>query len=91
MIQKIQEVYGSIMTEFLRNPTMNTPELRSGILERLCRELPGAGVKCDEENNPPEIIDQNVLVARISWIQDGGLMHTNLYFGDYESIRNLKK
>lgn len=36
---------------------------------------------CDETNNPPNIIDSNILIARIYWKNDGKVKYIDLTFG----------
>ena len=44
-------------------------------------------VICDEENNTPEVVDKNILVARVEWRLnklDETIHYVNLTFGDVE-------
>ena len=44
-------------------------------------------VICDEENNTPEVIDKNILVARVEWKLnklDETIHYVDLTFGDVE-------
>jgi len=44
------------------------------------------GVKCDEENNPPEVVDDEVIIAKCIWESknNGSFKSINLVFGNEE-------
>lgn len=51
-------------------------------------ELPECRIKCDEENNPPDVVDSCSLVARASWTDARyGEMYIDMVFGPHGQIR----
>lgn len=45
------------------------------MLKKYFRYLPYLNIKCDEENNPPEILNNNNLVARIMFEDVSGIKY----------------
>jgi hypothetical protein len=92
MINKIQEVYERINNEFLSiSPfgILNDKKIRLEFKERLENEFTNTFIKCDEENNPPEVIDNCLLVAKLSWIGNNKYKYCDLIFGQPEQVIKL--
>ena len=89
MINKIQEVYERINNEFLSvSPfgPMNSQNYRAKFKERLEKELDNSVIKCDEENNPSNVIDSCCLVARVFWTENHQQKYCNLVFGQPDQV-----
>ncbi|MBN1637343.1 MAG: hypothetical protein JW866_00120 [Ignavibacteriales bacterium] len=90
MIDKIIKTYENL--NGLLNHKFNDAKTREYIRLQLQNELPNCGIKCDEENNSPEIIEKCVAVARVQWIN--GAMEINyvdLIFGSPEQIKAIQQ
>lgn len=93
MINKIKEVYIRINTEFLSMcpfGPMNTKNFREKFKQRLESEIENSIVKCDEENNTPDVIDSCCIVAKVSWIEGNIEKYCNLVFGQLEKTLELQ-
>ncbi len=88
MLNKIQEVYERINNE-LPFGTFNDKKFRTEFKERLQNEFINCNIKCDEENNPPEVIDNCCLIAKVSWIENNKLKYCDLIFGQPEQAIKL--
>jgi len=71
---------------------MNTKDTREWVQKTLEGRLKkfGVVVKCDEENNPPDVIDQNLLIARLmrtKYDKSPGYTFMDLIFGKEENVR----
>jgi len=92
MIEKIKEVYERINNEFLsQSPfgAMNTKQFRIDFKQRLENEIVNSVIKCDEENNLPEIIYFCCLVAKVSWMENHQEKCCNLVFGQPEQVMKI--
>ena len=90
MIEKIQKVYDEIKHKYSNGE--NNTKVRLLLKTELLFELgDDVEVKCDEENNSPDIIDFNCLVAKIVWDKvSGAYKYTNLVFGDEHNIGQVQ-
>lgn len=43
-------------------------------------KLPGYIIKCDEENNPPSVVDSQNIMARVSKIVNGTTFYVDIIF-----------
>jgi hypothetical protein len=70
----------------------NDSKLRSYVKKYLEKGLPGATVKCDEENNAPDVVDGNCLVARVCWDKKdlGETVYRTLIFGEESQVEKFK-
>lgn len=81
-IQNIKRVYVGLK----ENLSLEMPfsSCMKYVRDRLLTMVKGKGirVKCDEENNPPSVLDDNDLIARVYW-HDERLVtkYTDLHFG----------
>ena len=94
MIEKIQEVYERINNEFLSMSTfgpMNSKNYRTEFKQRLENEIVNSVIKCDEENNPPDVIDFCCLVAKVSWTENHQQKYCDLIFGQPEQVIKLQR
>ncbi len=63
----------------------NTPENRNIICNMLYKELPNIdSIRCDEKNNTKDIIDENKVIARVTYFKRYGEenYYVDLVFGD---------
>lgn len=66
MIDRIKEVYEELSNEINQGNLYNNKETRSFIKNKLNEKLgTDLFIKCDEENNPPDIVISNTLLARV--------------------------
>lgn len=86
MLEQIIKTYEAINAELLINTPYNDLPTRDMIKASLERELENCFVKCDEENNPSEVIEQCIAVATVEWFGDEGLHTIDLVFGRPEQI-----
>jgi hypothetical protein len=94
MIEKIQEVYERINNEFLSKSLfkpMNNKSYRAEFKQRLENEIVNSVIKCDEENNPPDVIDFCCLVAKVSWNENHQRKCCDLIFGQPEQVIKLQR
>ena len=94
MIKKIQEVYERINNEFLSMSPfgqMNSKNYRTEFKQRLENEIVNSVIKCDEENNPPDVIDFCCLVAKVSWVENHQQKYCDLIFGQPEQVIKLQR
>jgi hypothetical protein len=89
-IEEIRIIYEKLNNKLLFNPTFHNSKIfREKFRKKFQNKVTGIYVKCDEENNSPEIIDMNCLVARLFWVENNILYHADLVFGDPNQIRNI--
>lgn len=70
MMKRIEEVY-EWMNGILNNEKFTNDEItRRYVINRLQNKLENGIVQCDETNNPPEVIDQNILIVKVMWNAD---------------------
>lgn len=94
MINKINEVYNRINNEFLTMGPfgpMNTRNFRLEFEQRLANEFIDCIIKCDEENNSPNVIFLCCLVARVSWYENYEQKYCNLIFGQPEQAMKIQQ
>lgn len=69
-LARINKVYEKLNSRFADGSYMNTPITRKAIKLTLEKELGhDIQVKCDSENNPPNVIDNQILICRVSWCE----------------------
>lgn len=91
MIEKIQKVYDEIKHKYSNGE--NNTKVRLLLKTELLFELSDkVDVKCDEENNSPDILNFNCLIAKIVWNEElnGGYKYTNLVFGMKHNIGQVQ-
>jgi len=90
---KVKRTYEIMLDDIINHPFyFNDKDFRLAIVERLKSEVKSEIIViCNEENNPSSIIDQNALVAKVLWKEDGYDFYTNLIFGSPETIEKLQK
>lgn len=94
MIEKIKEVYERTNNEFISMSPfgpMNSKNYRTEFKQRLENEIVNSVIKCDEENNPPNVIDLCCLVAKVSWVENHQEKYCNLVFGQPEQVIKLQR
>lgn len=86
MGEKIERVYKEINESLLNSMPFNEPKTREWVRNTL-REAFGnlTAIKCDDENNPPIVVDQQLLIAKIMWNADYcnqyGYKYVEMIFG----------
>ncbi len=92
MLQKIQEVYERLNVELVATGKFNTKDYQLEIKQRLEKELPSCNIKCDIENNPPDIIENCCLVAMVYWANNSkNMQYTHLVFGQESGVQGVYK
>lgn len=97
METKIKEVYEKINNELLEQYPFGGPfnddETREEYRIRLKNEIGDVEVKCDLDNNPPEIVDECVLVATVRWTPKNSqeTKYYHLVFGQPEQAMKILK
>ena len=96
MIHKINKIYQSVMSELAFPGNFNTKETRQKYTVLITTKLNDVTkqefqIKCDEENNSIELIDDCLLCVRISWKYDASpaYKYVDLIFGNIEQIKKL--
>lgn len=99
----IKDVYYKLNEEFLSEQPSNTKQTRFETIWKLMHPIEkrfdnlvkeekrfsniDIRIICDEENNTPEVIDKNILVARVEWKLnklDETIHYVDLTFGNVE-------
>jgi len=87
MIKKVIKSYETLNALLNHDMPFNDKSTRLMIKSRLESELPNTEVICDETNNPPDIINACVCVARVMWMEKGmEIKYVDLIFGNPEQI-----
>jgi hypothetical protein len=95
--KRIEETYKFVNDLLLNTTPMNTKETRHYVVELIQKRIDfQVIVKCDEENNPPEVIDENILIAQLFWNTPydakGPQIHrSTLVFGEESQIDKYQK
>lgn len=86
MKEKIQRIYDKIKHRY--KDKENTEKERLLLKTELLYELGELfEVKCDEENNTPDILNYGCFVAEVSWDKEyGTYKYINLVFGNEKNI-----
>jgi len=91
MIDKIIKSYEKLNKSLLRKKPFNNEETRNKVAVRLESELQYCNIICDETNNPPEIVDKCICVARVEWLNMGVVLnYVDLVFGNAKQIAKIK-
>ena len=99
----IKDVYYKLNEEFLSEQPYNTKQTRFETIWKLMHPIEkrfdnlvkeekrfsniDIRIICDETNNPPEVVDDNILVARVEWKLnklDETIHYVDLTFGNVE-------
>ena len=102
-LEIIKDVYYKLNEEFLSKQSYNTKQIRFETIWKLMHPIEkrfdnlvkeekrfsniDIRIICDETNNPPEVVDDNILVARVEWKLnkfDDTSHYVDLTFGDVE-------
>jgi hypothetical protein len=66
--RRIEDTYKFVNEILLNTTPMNTPETRRYVVDLIQKRIEyNVIVRCNEENNPPDVIDQNLLIAELLW------------------------
>ena len=99
MKEKIFKFYEKLNHDFLNSSQFNNKETRDKTRKKLFSYLItfdpiDLKVKCDEENNSPDIVDQQCLVAKVSWKERINSIETSfadLVFGQPEQVSIIQQ
>lgn len=92
--KRIEDTYKFVNDLLLNTKPMNTPETRKYVVELIQKRIDHQViVRCNEENNSPDIIDQNLLIAELLWnlpydIKEPQMLKSILVFGDKVAVEN---
>jgi hypothetical protein len=91
MRAKIEDAYKFVNDTLCNEMPINTQTTRKWVIEKLEAKLEHeVVVKCDEENNPPDVINQCLLVAKVMWNSDylntWGYKYVTMIFGQPEAV-----
>jgi hypothetical protein len=95
--KRIDDTYKFVNELLLNTTPMNTQETRKYVVELIQKRIDHEViVKCDEENNSPEVIDMDLLVAELFWnvpydAKTPQIQHSILVFGKQEQIDKYQK
>ena len=95
-VERLEVSYKFINSVLLGTKPMNEKKTRQWVTKTLAGRLSkyGVVVKCNEENNPPNIIDKNLLIARVmrNHANDQpGYKFINLIFGEFEQVKKYNE
>jgi hypothetical protein len=90
-LEKVIQVYEKLNTLYMNQQLMCSPQTRKVIKSDLENELgQDFKIKCDEENNPPCIVDAQIVVARVRFDIDPSMpdfyKYIDLIFGDPNTV-----
>ena len=94
--KRIEEAY-NFVNDILCNEKnkMNTPETRQWVIKLLQGRLDAVVVRCNEELNSPDVIDQNLLVAEAMWNSDYSneyqIKKVLLVFGEIQQVEKYQR
>ena len=101
VLNAIKIIYRELNNEFLATQPYNNPKTRFETVLRITEQLHSLEVNkfrviIDETNNPPEVVDGNIMMARIEW--SGRVLgehqyidqYIDLVFGDVETGWDFK-
>ena len=94
--KRIESTYEFINELLLNTIPMNTPETRKYVADLIQRRVNfNVIVRCNEENNPPDAIDGNVLIAELMWnrpydVSTPQLRKSTLIFGDKKAVEKYQ-
>jgi len=95
MNEKIERVYKEMNESLLRTMPFNEPKTREWVCSTLQQAFGNlTAIKCDDENNPPDVIGQRLLIAKIIWNIDCsnqyGYKYIDMIFGNPDAIEKYK-
>lgn len=91
-MERLETSYKFINSVLLGTTPMNDKKTRQWVTKTLAGRLSkyGVVVKCNGENNPPNVIDQNLLLARVMRTDPkctAGFKYVDLLFGELEQVK----
>ena len=94
-MERVEDSYKFINSVLLGTTPMNENQIRQWVTKTLEGRLKKYGVvaKCTEENNTPEVIDGNLLVARLmrrNPDNSPGFRFMDLVFGEEQKVRDFQ-
>lgn len=82
-MEQIKEAYYTLNQEFLITQPFNTADTRHKTTQALIKLLPfTTRVICDLANNPPDVIDDNIMIARVEYTRRMKFHYVDLTFGN---------
>lgn len=92
MIEKIVKTYKKINKSLMKKKALNNKETRDYVAARLENDLQNCNIFCDETNNPPDIINKCICIARVSWLNHNrNLNYVDLIFGSASQVAKIKE
>ena len=70
--------------ELFRNS--NNTAIRLFVFWKLKEKIGNIEIICDETNNTPEVINNNIVIARVMWIDNNIHKYQDLFFGEERNI-----
>jgi hypothetical protein len=93
--QRIEIAYKSVNDILCNTKPINNRETRQWVIKMLQRKLDAVVVRCDEELNSPEVIDQNLLIAEAIWNSDYSneyqIKKVLLVFGEIQQVEKYQR
>lgn len=92
MIEKIQALYEKLNVEYISGFFYPDDIMRDQIKYDIEKKM-DVTVKCDEENNPPDVAYSGCIIAQVSWKEyptAPGFKYKILIFGNPWDIESIK-
>ena len=92
MYARIMERFVVLNDELMNKMPMPNAETREEIRGRMKAYFPTCTIKCDEENNPPEFVYQNVIFCKVMWKKHPSyeeISYVDLLFGTDQARSNF--
>lgn len=95
MGEKIERVYKEMNDSLLHTMPFNEPKTREWVVSTLRQAFGNlTAVKCDDENNPPDVVDQCILIAKVIWNTDYcneyGYKYVIMIFGNPDAVEKYQ-
>ncbi|MDA3778868.1 MAG: hypothetical protein PF487_01320 [Bacteroidales bacterium] len=90
MIKKIVKSYKKINKSLIKKMVFNDKETRDYVTVRLENDLQNCNIICDETNNPPDVVDKCMCIARVSWLNHN-YTYVDLVFGRAKQVAKIEQ
>ena len=92
---RIEAAYTDINERLCNSMPFNEPHTREWVISALKNWFgTNCFVKCNDENNPPDVVDQSLLIAQVTWNSDYSRehqhKHVSMIFGDKERVERYQ-
>ena len=85
-ITEAHSYINNILTHVELFKNSNNPEIRLLVFQKLKEKINNVVIICDETNNTPEAIDNNIVIARVIWVDNNLHKYQDLFFGEERNI-----